>query len=451
MSRAIRVSVILGLVLGCAVCACAQEYYVAPDGNDANPGTLEKPKKSPVKAAKLLKAGDTLYFRAGQYKCRTNGTYGLAPSADGQEGKPITFRNYKGEHVEIDCQGSDWGVTPNGYDWIVFDGLDITNRTHYGMKISAASGRRKPGGGHEYSEHVTIRNCEVHHTGMECIFVCETKYLTVENCHLHDSAKSHGIYLQVGSDNAVLRNITSENNRGNSGTQLNASGGGLRNALVERCLLRGNAQGYSLMGAINCTFRNNVVFNDGFEGPRGSGWRELIMWTYGDKKSGKAGTICEGNVFENNTFVNLVPAGHKLSNVVRSKSGTKNTTFRNNVFVVLGKPVMRLESFEGFAFENNCLFNIGGGEHVAGGGKLPAFCKAKGLKESGTVDADPMFVDAANGDLRLKDGSPCIDSGAATTAETKVAGRGRDIGAYEKGAEVRIGCDLPWKKNGNSK
>jgi Right handed beta helix region len=425
--------------------ALAQDYFVAPDGSDANAGTLAKPKKSPVKAARLLKAGDTLYFRKGEYKCRANGTYGLAPYADGTKDKPITFKNYKNEHVKIDCKGSDWGVTSNGYDWIVFDGLDITNSTHYGMKLSAASGRRGPDGKYVYSKHITIRNCEVHHTGMECIFACETKFLTIENCHLHDSRRSHGLYMQVGCDNAVVRNVTSENNRGNSGTQLNASGGGIRNVLVERCLLRGNAQGYSLMGAINCTFRNNVIFNDGYVGPRGSGWRELIMWTYGSK--GKPGTITEGNLFENNTFVNLVPSGHKLNNIVRSKSGSKNITFRNNIFVVRGKPMMRLESHAGFVFESNCLYNVGGGEHVHKGGKLPDFCKAKGLKESGTIDKAPMFVDMAKGDLRLKDGSPCIDAGVKTAAKTKVAGKGRDIGAYEKGAEIRIGCKLPWKKD----
>jgi Right handed beta helix region/Pel9A-like, right handed beta helix region len=423
--------------------ALAQDYFVAPEGNDANPGTLEKPWKSPVKAAKLLKAGDTLYFRKGQYKCRANGTYGLAPYADGTKDKPITFKNYKNEHVRIDCKGSDWGVTSNGYNWIVFDGLDITNSTHYGMKLSAASGRRGPDGEYVYSKHVIIRNCEVHHTGMECIFACEASNLTVENCYLHDSARSHGIYLQVGCDNAVLRNITSVNNRGNSGTQLNGDGGskGIKNALVERCYLSGNAQGYSLMNVKNSIFRNNLIFNNGYVGPRGSGWRDLIMWT----KRKEAGTGCADNIFENNTFVDLVPDGHKLNNIVRSKNGTRNITFRNNIFVVRGKPMMRLESWAGFVFENNLLYNLGGGQHVHKGGKLPDFCKAKGLKESGTIDKDPMFVDIKKGDLRLKDGSPCIDAGVKTDAKSKVTGKGQDIGAREKGAEVRIGCKLPWK------
>jgi len=420
-----------GLALFCAFAAVqARDFVVAPDGDDAQAGSLEKPWKDPVKAAAKLQPGDTLFFRKGEYACRANGVVGLGPSRSGEEGKPITFRNYNNEHVKIDCAGSDWGFTPNGWSWIVIDGFEIVNATHYGMKISANHGNGKQTG-----DHVTVRNCDIHHTGMECIFVFGTRRLTIENCHLHDSKGSHGLYLQVGCHDAVIRNVTSENNRGNSGMQLNASGGGLTNALVERCILRGNAQGFSLMGAIGCTFRNNIVFNNGFEGPRGSGWREVILWTYGDKNAGTTGTICEGNLFENNTFVNLIPEGHKLNHLVHSKSGTRNCTFRNNIFTIRGKPVFTLESCEGFVFENNCLYNIGGVQ-VDKSGALAEFARARGLKESGTIDRDPMFADMEKGDLRLKDGSPCIDAGAD---------RNLDIGALEKGAWTQVGCKLAWR------
>jgi len=68
---------------------------------------------------------------------------GLAPSRDGRRMRHH-FKNYSNEHVRIDGTGSDWGFTANGYSHIVFDGFDITNKTHYGMKFSAASGRKGP-------------------------------------------------------------------------------------------------------------------------------------------------------------------------------------------------------------------------------------------------------------------------------------------------------------------
>ncbi len=45
------------------------EYYVAPNGNDSNPGTLAEPWATPVKASQAAQAGDTVYFREGVY-CR---------------------------------------------------------------------------------------------------------------------------------------------------------------------------------------------------------------------------------------------------------------------------------------------------------------------------------------------------------------------------------------------
>ena len=454
--RFVALGVALALI---ATAAAAQDYFVAPDGNDANPGTLEKPKKNAVKAAKLLKAGDTLYFRKGTYRCRTNGIVGLAPSRHGEEGKPITFKNYNNEHVKIDVANTDWGFTSNGFSYIVIDGFEVTGGgRNFNMKIASNHGGGTRGCGH----HVTIRNCDVHGAKMVNIFAFGTKYLTVENCHLHHSRRSHGIYLSAGCHNSVIRNVTSEHNHGNSGLQINAAGNGTKNVLVEKCILRYNAHGFSLMSAIDCIFRNNIVFNDGYDGPRGSGWREIIMYTYGkNKKTGKP-MPTEGLLFENNTFVNLVPKGHKLSNLVRSKSGSRNCKFRNNIFVVRGKPIFTLESYAGFSFENNCLFNIKGGGQVKGGGNLADFCKAKKLTESGTITKDPMFVDIKNGDLRLKEGSPCIDAGvdapsevtaggAEVSPKVKVGGKARDIGAYENGVDFQMGCKLPWKKDSGSK
>ncbi len=57
----------------------------------------------------------------------------------------------------------------------------------------------------------------------------------------------------------------------------------------------------------------------------------------------------------------------------------------------------------------------------------------------GNITADPMVVDAVNGDFRLQEGSPCIDVGdtSEATAPIDISGNDRvsgsdvDMGAYE--------------------
>ncbi len=49
-------SVAVGALFGSTV--LARDYYVAPDGGDSNPGTLEKPFKDAVKTIRKLMPGE---------------------------------------------------------------------------------------------------------------------------------------------------------------------------------------------------------------------------------------------------------------------------------------------------------------------------------------------------------------------------------------------------------
>ncbi len=65
-------------------------------------------------------------------------------------------------------------------------------------------------------------------------------------------------------------------------------------------------------------------------------------------------------------------------------------------------------------------------------------CVSGGHTGAGNIDADPLFVDLSNGDVRLLSGSPCIDTGTASgapaddiTGVTRPQGAGFDMGAHE--------------------
>ncbi len=82
------------------------QIYVAPYGNDSNPGTIDKPLESIQKAQELAKAGDTVYIRGGLYKIReeqiskvVSNLFACVTYLDksGLEGKTIKYWAYTGE------------------------------------------------------------------------------------------------------------------------------------------------------------------------------------------------------------------------------------------------------------------------------------------------------------------------------------------------------------------
>jgi len=90
--------VILGLLLGSL--SRADEWYVAPDGNDSNPGTKELPLLTIGAARDLVRLntpanGHTVFLRGGWYEMPTGLTFTVDDS--GGAGAPVLYRNYTNE------------------------------------------------------------------------------------------------------------------------------------------------------------------------------------------------------------------------------------------------------------------------------------------------------------------------------------------------------------------
>ena len=93
--------------------------------------------------------------------------------------------------------------------------------------------------------------------------------------------------------------------------------------------------------------------------------------------------------------------------------------------------------------ENTIVYGRNGKVYLDEGENRPtlANCVFYGVKRvsgrTGVKVADPKFVDAANGDFRLKKGSPCIDKGGTAYGTTDLARNPRvvngtvDVGCYE--------------------
>jgi len=88
------------LVLLMSAAVGATDYYLARSGDDENPGTEAKPWRTFHHAVTHLAPGDTLYVRAGTYRCADEGG-GVRIRVSGEPGKPITIAGYPGEEVYL--------------------------------------------------------------------------------------------------------------------------------------------------------------------------------------------------------------------------------------------------------------------------------------------------------------------------------------------------------------
>ena len=102
----------LGLLAGrarpAASAPAANIYYLAPDGDDANDGSLAHPWATLEYALTQLSAGDTLQLRQGTYR-----EDHLTVDLHGTPAAPIVIESYPGERAQIDGGIEDFLTAPN--------------------------------------------------------------------------------------------------------------------------------------------------------------------------------------------------------------------------------------------------------------------------------------------------------------------------------------------------
>lgn len=149
--------VLLMLIFAVPQWIFADQYYVASNGSDQNPGSEQQPWRSLSKANVTLRAGDEVLVRAGIY------TEQICPVNDGNESAPIIFRAFPGEKVVLKGPGetATEAVVAIGYpgkdaswrgsEYIIVDGFEIDPTfASYGVAVYGSRTR-----------HNTIRNCHL--------------------------------------------------------------------------------------------------------------------------------------------------------------------------------------------------------------------------------------------------------------------------------------------------
>ena len=199
----IRGAWLVTLLLAVLAPAYAAEFYVAPTGNDADTGTLEKPFATVQRAQDAVAPGDTVFIRGGTYVMKESQialkkgimAYVTNLTRSGAPEKRINYWAYPNEHPVFDLSAVKPALRIDAFycsaDWIHFKGLEVI-----GVQVTLK----------EHTQSICFENDGSHNI--------------YEQLSLHDG-QAIGIYSVRGSDNLFLNcdayrnhDFTSEDGKG---------------------------------------------------------------------------------------------------------------------------------------------------------------------------------------------------------------------------------------------
>lgn len=388
----------------------AATYYVAPTGSDSNPGTAALPWKTPHKPKTVLVAGDTVYFRQGDYVITNHISIG---GNSGTSTAPITYTSYPGEKARIvyDRRSVPTDLTTVQIMWIVrdyliFDGLGFY-QTPESRSVFTSTGVFFGGVIIYGASNVIVRNCSVDNVAGSGIKAGgSTRNILVEG-NTVTGTYAHGFYF--GGADGVWRNNRIDGGRGSSnaqGIQIQWAGT-TRNKVYGNVVINGQASGVVFSGLIsdNEVF-NNIFINCGYKAAGGYG----VVLNYWHQD----GAIGPGNKFYNNTILGKRPN----SALIATKDGQNVDTFNNIFRPDASTPV---GGAAGFLIRNNLFFNAT---------NVP----------SGNLTGDPHLANPLGQDAlaaKISAGSAAMDKAVAGApmkdffGTSRPQGAGSDLGAHE--------------------
>ncbi len=360
--------------------AYADTYFVAIEGNDANPGTESHPARSLRKGLSLLDVGDILYVKSGTYDENINSRAQLIPKGTSWDNAPV-ISAYPGHTVILSGGNGDSVINlANAYiQYVIFQGfiLDAKDKT-YGITMTNGA------------NHVRFRNMEVKNANRNNVLLTPgsggTDFNEFIGVKSHDAGwpqpkGSYGFY--VASDSNIFDSCEVYNNTG--------YGFHIYNSIVP----------YPDHNVV----KNSVVYGNGIKRVSAAG----ILLAKGDGNS-----AYNNIVYEN-------PHGIEVGNGAINSKVYNNTLYNNKHTGVY----IRDSSTSARVFNNISYLN-----------PTPISDKGSGTDLVNNSTSNPKFVNPAVKDFSLQDSSPAIDSGV-TLVETEqdAIGTNRPQGShYDKGA-----------------
>lgn len=143
----------------------AAEFYVAPDGKDTNPGTIQAPFATLTRGQEAASAGDTVWIRGGVYEFSGDQIQiGVLFNKSGEENKRINYFAYQNETPIFDFFKLHTAVRIKGFsvtgNWLHFRGIEMRGVQQILTNVNESWAIRVEGGSNNTFERLNLHHNE---------------------------------------------------------------------------------------------------------------------------------------------------------------------------------------------------------------------------------------------------------------------------------------------------
>ncbi|RMG52508.1 MAG: right-handed parallel beta-helix repeat-containing protein [Acidobacteria bacterium] len=438
-------------------------YYVAPWGDNANPGTRDQPWATPGYGSRQLTPGDTLVILGGRYVLSEYDADIITPPS-GTADAWITIKGEEGNRPVLAGRNNLLtAIDLSGAQYVRIENLEITHdATVRGEAAWFRDGLEILG---EPVAHIVLKDLYIHHVDEFGMNIQDVEDLQILHCRIEYAgfgalggpAGEHGGWRNVVIRGCVL-SYSGHYYQGGDGSDRpydRPDGFGIEPSqgpvLIEDTIVEHNYGDGIDSKAANTTIRRTIVANNSSDGVKlwgdHSRVENTLIYGRGDgnpEPSPWAAIVIDqvetpGASFEivNVTVDDLV--GQNYLMYVQYEGQPVRLTVRNTIFSGRGPRCPIYVGGESTLVADHNLFYLPQSETVLIHGDR-AYTAAS-IGDLGPVNfyGDPLFVRPAwgeEGNYHLQEGSPAIDAGSPEDAPADdLEGRPRDdrpdIGAYE--------------------